>query len=188
MNEKGLLNIGAFAVSTGLSIAALRHYDEIGLLKPTLVDLTGSDSLLRCGSCRSGSLPSMNSLRREQRCPRCRRSGPYRSGSRVTDVHEAAIFYTTAFDVVFNEGISSLQFGTYRTDRFFLIALEACGEDSSGVGAAHFGLLVDDVNAAHDRALSAGAAEVHPPADLAWKPRTSCVRDPSGNRIDLTQS
>jgi DNA-binding transcriptional MerR regulator len=38
VNDNDLLNIGAFAVSTGLSIAALRHYDDIGLLKPATVD------------------------------------------------------------------------------------------------------------------------------------------------------
>jgi DNA-binding transcriptional MerR regulator len=32
------LNIGAFSVLTGLSIDALRHYDEIGLLRPVSVD------------------------------------------------------------------------------------------------------------------------------------------------------
>lgn len=107
---------------------------------------------------------------------------------KVRDVRAAATFYTAAFDVVFNEHISSLQFGTYRSDRFFLITLEECTEGSAGVGGAHFGLLVDGVDAAHERALSAGAAEVHPPADYAWKPRTSCVRDPSGNCIDLSQA
>src|SRR3954468_5608154 len=33
-----LLNIGAFALLTGLSIDALRHYDDIGLLPPAEVD------------------------------------------------------------------------------------------------------------------------------------------------------
>lgn len=33
-----LLNIGAFALLTGLSIDTLRHYDDIGLLPPTEVD------------------------------------------------------------------------------------------------------------------------------------------------------
>lgn len=66
--------------------------------------------------------------------------------------------------------------------------LEERREDSSGAGGAHFGLLVDDVDAAHDRALTAGATEICSPMDYAWKPRTSCVGDLSGNRIDLTQS
>jgi DNA-binding transcriptional MerR regulator len=35
-----LLNIGAFSVLTGLSIPALRHYDEIGLLHPASVDVS----------------------------------------------------------------------------------------------------------------------------------------------------
>ena len=106
---------------------------------------------------------------------------------KVADVQMAATFYTTAFDVVFNEDISSLQFGTYRSERFFLITLETCAQ-TPDAGGSHFGLLVDDVDAAHERALKAGAAEVQPPTDFAWKPRTSCVRDPSGNLIDLSQS
>ncbi len=57
---------------------------------------------------------------------------------KTRDIREAATFYTAAFDVVFNEDISSLQFGTYRSDRFFLITLEECTEGSSGVGRAHF--------------------------------------------------
>lgn len=104
---------------------------------------------------------------------------------KVADVRRAAAFYTSAFDLVFNESISSLQFGTYRTDRFFLITLE---EEASGFGGTRLGLLVDDVDAAHGRAIGAGGVEVHPPADFAWKPRTSCVRDPDGNVIDLSQA
>ena len=40
MSDAKLLNIGAFSVLTGLSIPALRHYDEIGLLRPVSVDAT----------------------------------------------------------------------------------------------------------------------------------------------------
>jgi hypothetical protein len=47
---------------------------------------------------------------------------------------------------------------------------------------------VDDVDAAHAPALKAGGIEEHLPADFAWKPRTSCVREPDGNRIDLSQA
>lgn len=49
-------------------------------------------------------------------------------------------------------------------------------------GATRFGLLVEDLDAAHRRALDAGAAEYYPPVDKPWKPRSSCVVDPSDNR------
>jgi predicted enzyme related to lactoylglutathione lyase len=107
---------------------------------------------------------------------------------RVADVPGAAAFYTAAFDVVFNESISSLQFGTYRTDRFFLITLEEHDGAVPRHDGTRWGLLVDDVDAAHARAVDAGGVEVHPPTDFAWKPRTSCVRDPDGNVIDLSQA
>ncbi len=236
MNGHELLSIGAFAVSTGLSIAALRHYDEIGLLKPALVDAdTGyrryaldqlDQARLICGlravdlpideiravlGSRPAEVRSALDAHRERLVTQVRELSqrvlavdefitkgtpmpvfqairPVQIRIKVRDVRAAATFYTAAFDVVFNERISSLQFGTYRSDRFFLITLEECTEGSAEVGGAHFGLLVDGVDAAHERALSAGAAEVHPPADYAWKPRTSCVRDPSGNCIDLSQA
>jgi DNA-binding transcriptional MerR regulator len=38
VSDDRLLNIGAFSVLTGLSIAALRHYDDVGLLRPVSVD------------------------------------------------------------------------------------------------------------------------------------------------------
>ena len=38
MPSSRLLNIGAFSVLSGLSVEALRHYDEIGLLPPAEVD------------------------------------------------------------------------------------------------------------------------------------------------------
>ena len=37
MSESELLSIGRFARLTGLSIGALRHYDEMGLLPPAAV-------------------------------------------------------------------------------------------------------------------------------------------------------
>ncbi len=42
MSNEDLLTIGAFAILSGLSITALRHYDEVGVLQPAHVDpLTG---------------------------------------------------------------------------------------------------------------------------------------------------
>jgi predicted enzyme related to lactoylglutathione lyase len=46
---------------------------------------------------------------------------------------------------------------------------------------------VDDLDTVHRRALDAGASEIHPPMEFEWKPRTSIVDDPSGNRLALVQ-
>ena len=236
MNGDDLLNIGAFAAATGLTIPALRHYDEIGLLKPAQVDPgTGyrrygqrelDSARLICGlravgvpidevravvGQPAGQVRSALDAHRERLVAQVRELSqrilavdefiekgtpmpalqairPVQIRIKVGDVHEAAAFYTAAFDVVFNEAISSLQFGTYRSDRFFLITLEERGGQASGYDGTRFGLLVDDVDAAHERALHAGAVEVHPPTDFAWKPRTSCVHDLDGNAIDLSQA
>ncbi|GAB1644061.1 MerR family transcriptional regulator [Krasilnikovia sp. MM14-A1259] len=235
MNGDDLLNIGAFAAATGLTIPALRHYDEIGLLKPARVDAgTGyrryrrgqlDDARLICGlravgvpidevravvGQAAGQVRSTLDGHRErlvaqvrelsQRIlavdefiekgspmPALQAARPVQIRIKVGDVQEAAAFYTAAFDVVFNEAISSLQFGTYRSDRFFLITLEERDGPASETCGTRFGLLVEDVDAVHHRAVSAGAVEVGPPTDFSWKPRTSCVRDRDGNFIDLSQ-
>ena len=78
------------------------------------------------------------------------------------------------------------------SDEFFLLTVAHEGNEHGGhdgpAGVSRFGLLVEDVDAAHRRALDAGAVEVYPPVDKPWKPRSSCVADPSGNRIDLYQA
>ncbi|MEV4627021.1 VOC family protein [Micromonospora sp. NPDC049523] len=235
MEDRELLNIGAFALVSGLSIAALRHYDEIGLFKPARVDPDSGyrqyahdqveQARLICGlravdlpideirALLAGSrelVPPALDAHRERLVAQVRELSqrvvavdefiekgelmpalqtvhPAQIRIGVTDVRAAASFYTKAFDVVFNEAIGSLQFGTHHSERFFLITLEEAAPDSTDRGRAHFGLLVEDVDAAHARALAAGGAEVQPPTDFTWKPRASCVRDPSGNLIDLYQ-
>jgi DNA-binding transcriptional MerR regulator len=227
-----LLNIGAFAAATGLTIPALRHYDEIGLLKPAQVDPESAyrrydrsqlaDARLICGLRAVGvPLDEVRSalgqdvrtalgnhrerlaaqlrelsqriaavdefLQKGNLMPTLESVRPVQIRIAVADVAEAAAFYTKAFDVVFNEAISSLQFGPYGSDRFFLITLEENGDQEKG-NPVRFGLLVENVDAAHARAIENGATEEHPPAEFAWKPRTSCVRDPDGNRIDLSQA
>jgi DNA-binding transcriptional MerR regulator len=236
VNGDDLLNIGAFAAATGLTVPALRHYDEIGLLKPARVDPgTGyrryrrgqlDDARLICGlravgvpidevramvGRPAGQVRSALEAHRDRLIAQVREVSqrvaavdefiekgtpmpapqtvrPVQIRIKVAEVRAAAGFYTAAFDVVFNESISSLQFGTYRSDGFFLITLEERDQTGSEHGGTRFGLLVADLNAAHDRAIDAGGVEVHPPADFAWKPRTSCVRDPDGNVIDLSQA
>jgi DNA-binding transcriptional MerR regulator len=196
VKDDHLLNIGAFATATGLSIPALRHYDEIGLLKPAHVD-TGTgyrryappqieQARLICGL-RAVDLPieeiravlgrPPNDVRgaldmhrdrlvaqvRElsQRVlaidefiekgttmPTLQVTRPVQIRIKVNDVQSTAAFYTAAFDLVFNESISSLQFGTYRSDQFFLITLEE-HDQQPPTACARFGLVVDDVDAAH---------------------------------------
>ncbi len=236
MNGEDLLNIGAFAAATGLTIPALRHYDEIGLLKPAQVD-PGSgyrrydrgqldDARLICGmravgvpiddvrvvvGRSAGQVRSALDVHRERLVAQLREVSqriaavdefiekgtpmpglqtvrPVQIRVKVADVLKAAMFYTAAFDVVFNESVSSVQFGTYRTDQFFLITLEERDPAAPRDDAVRFGLLVDDVDAAHDRVITAGGVEIHPPTEFAWKPRTSCLRDLDGNVIDLTQA
>jgi predicted enzyme related to lactoylglutathione lyase len=109
----------------------------------------------------------------------------------VTDLAGAIRFYQGAFDAVFNEEVSSFQFGTWPSDDFFLLTVAHEANDHGGhegpTGVSRFGLLVAEVDAVHRRAVDAGAVEVYPPADTSWKPRCSCVADPSGNRVDLYQ-
>jgi PhnB protein len=109
----------------------------------------------------------------------------------VTDLAEAIRFYQAAFDAAFNEEVSSFQFGTWPSEDFFLLTVAHEANDHGGhggpAGTSRFGLLVADVDASHRRALDAGAVEVCAPVDTPWKPRWSCVTDPSGNRIDLYQ-
>ncbi|WP_029136814.1 VOC family protein [Nakamurella lactea] len=61
-------------------------------------------------------------------------------------------------------------------------------------GPAHFGgtygatyLHVDDVDAAWERAISAGAETVRPVADAFWGEREGQLRDPFGHRWGLTE-
>ena len=100
----------------------------------------------------------------------------------TTGLTKAATFYTSPFDAVFVEPISSVQFAS--TQRPVLPPDFRCGPGEPG----RLGLLVPDLETSHARALPAGAAEVHPPMEFSYRPRTSCLHDPDGNTIDLTQS
>jgi predicted enzyme related to lactoylglutathione lyase len=113
----------------------------------------------------------------------------------VDDVDASAAFYTKAFsfryDVVQRtqlEDYSAFLFGTYGQDDFFLLHLIADQERLDRPGQSTFGLLVEDIDAYHTRAVDAGATEVVPPHDAEGMPRCSAVRDPSGNWIWLYQA
>jgi DNA-binding transcriptional MerR regulator len=236
VSNDNLLGIGGFALLTGLSLHALRHYDEVGLLRPAMVDpATGyrryrPDQIPRArliGVLRKIDLPldtvhqvvdapdpttstailvrhRQELLARAHALSRMVRTVdhyiehgvdmPQSTSPRIVqvtinvrDLHQARDFYEGAFDAEFNEEISSFQMGTWPSEEFFLLTVAHQPDHPGPAGPSRFGLLVADVDTTHQRALDAGATEIEPPADRPWKPRSSCVADPSGNRIDLFQ-
>ncbi|MCP3785496.1 MerR family transcriptional regulator [Micromonospora sp. A3M-1-15] len=237
MSTDHLLSIGGFAIVSGLSITALRHYDEVGVLLPAWVDpVTGYrryrpeqaqqarliralrqlempvESIRQVVEDPSG--PTAAALLRKHRdhlaqrvdvltelvreADRYIKGGvgmPALKGSRIvqatinaTDRAESIEFYRRAFGATFNEEIGSFEFGTWPNEEFFLLTIADEQNHPGPAGPARFGLLVEDVDSAHQRALDGGANEVYPPVERPWKPRSSCLIDPSGNYIDLYQS
>lgn len=231
------MSIGAFSFSSGLTIPALRHYDEAGLLPPTFVDpQTGyrryhpdqiRTARLICGlravdlpvdeirevlSLDDDSIQLVLEKHRHRLADRMRTLTrmtatlddylekrslmPEPSGSRpvqmtihADDVTKTVAFYSEVFGAELIEAISSFQFGAWNTDSFFLLTIEPQTPehpDHPGRNAS-LGFYVDDLDNVHHRALDAGGTEVHPPREFEWKPRTSLVDDPSGNRLALTQ-
>ena len=227
------MEIGQFSKISGLSVPALRHYDDVGILKPASVDSQTSyrryhpDQLgdaRRICLMRGVDLPideirqvlaadheaEVRSIlhghrrRLAEQADRLERmlatsavyvdSGvplPTPSGCRVVQVAvstrnhaESVRFYTNVFDLVFNADFSSFVVGAYNTDSFFLLTVENWLDNET---PSSFGIIVDDVDARHTRALDQGAKEISPPTDYGWKPRCSLIDDPSGNRIQLSQ-
>jgi DNA-binding transcriptional MerR regulator len=245
VNDDNLLGIGGFALLTGLSIHALRHYDEVGLLRPAVVDpATGyrryrHDQVGRgrlIGALRKVDLPleavrdilddpapaarqAVLARHREQSLERAQalsrmvheldhhidnidhpEEGEERADMtqvtsprivqvtiNVRDLKETRAFYEGVFAAEFIEEIFSFQLGTWPGDEFFLLTVAHEPDHPGPTGTSRFGLLVADVDAVHRRALDAGATEAEPPVDRPWKPRSSSVIDPSGNRIDFAQ-
>lgn len=227
-----LLEIGQFSAASGLTVAALRHYDEVGVLKPAevdpktsyrryrhdqlgeariicqlrSVDLPVDDvrSILRAGDVdavrdllirhqgrlaeRAHTLERMietshTYLGRGVPTPPPAEPRPVQIMLAVQDHDRLVDFYRTVFGWTFNDGISSFTLGAYHTPSFFLVTIENWRAGSPTC----FGLLVDDVDAVHRRAIEAGGTEISEPADYAWKPRSSVIDDLSGNRIQLSQ-
>ncbi|RHA38982.1 MerR family transcriptional regulator [Cellulomonas rhizosphaerae] len=111
----------------------------------------------------------------------------------VSDQDAAAAFYIDAFgfddDVTqrtADEDFSGFMFGRYGESDFFLVHLQTA-DYPGAAGPATIGLLVDDLDAAHRRALDAGAAEVLGPHESQGMPRSSAVRDPDANVVWLYQ-
>lgn len=114
----------------------------------------------------------------------------------VDDPQKAADFYRDAFDMRYDvirrtedQEYYSLVLGEYGSDDFFLIVLQGPDRDDLDrpTGTSTLGLLVNDIDAAHARAISSGGTELVAPHDPEGMPRCSAVGDPSGNWIWLYQ-
>jgi DNA-binding transcriptional MerR regulator len=113
----------------------------------------------------------------------------------VDDIDTAVAFYVKAFAFRYEvvqrteqADYSAFMFGTYGQENFFLMHLIA-GQDRMDLpGPSTFGLLVEDLDTHHARAVEAGATETVAPHEAEGMPRCSAVRDPSGNWIWLYQA
>lgn len=112
----------------------------------------------------------------------------------VDDVDAAVTFYQQAFGFHYDvtrrtaeAEFSGFVFGNYGDPDFFLVHLH-CPNDYDRGGLSNFGLLVEDLDVALSRAVSAGAKQVVPIQDPEGMPQCCAVRDPSGNWIWLYQN
>ena len=117
----------------------------------------------------------------------------------VADIDRSCVLYTEAFGLDLHvddhegaeqgEGdrwISGRHAACSWTDGSFMhFALYHAKGDGPSRGT-QIGFAVDDIGAAHERAVAAGAEVIHPPRDEPWG-ATSRYRDPDGNIISLTQ-
>jgi DNA-binding transcriptional MerR regulator len=113
----------------------------------------------------------------------------------VDDVDASVAFYVKAFGFRYDVArrtkqadYSAFVFGTYGQEDFFLLHLIA-GQDRMDLpGQSTLGLLVDDLDACHARAVDAGGLEAVAPRAADGMPYSSAVRDLSGNWIWLYQA
>jgi DNA-binding transcriptional MerR regulator len=242
MDDDELITIGQFARRSGLSVHALRHYDDVGLLPPASVDpetgyrryrtgQIGTARLIRALRWTDLPVEEIRAVldadgnghdvlaRHRRRLERQRdllttRLGevdrilaegitmpapqtgcrPVQLKITVDDLTKSIDFYRDAFGFRYDvarrtedEDYPAFLFGTYGEDDHFLLHLLADTDDIDRLGPSTFGLLVDDLDARHAAALTAGGTEVCAAHEPEGMPRCSAVKDPSGNWIWLYQ-
>ena len=123
--------------------------------------------------------------------PGCR---PVQIKMTVADQRESVAFYQSVLGLRFDVAqrtshadCSSFLFGEYGRQDFFLIWLLDDPDRTDRPGPVNVSFLVNDVDAAHRRALEAGAAEVTAPRSPEDQPRHSTVCDPNGNWLGLVE-
>jgi predicted enzyme related to lactoylglutathione lyase len=108
---------------------------------------------------------------------------------RVRDLEASARFYREAIGIPLREAGGSTEEShreySWTDGKYLHFALFSArpGAETANVELAFF---VDDVEAAHARALAAGAEVDSAPHDEPWG-RTAGYRDPNGNLVALTE-
>jgi predicted enzyme related to lactoylglutathione lyase len=111
----------------------------------------------------------------------------------VSDLERSAALYRDAFGLDLHRSdhqgddrwISGAHAATSWSDPHLHFALYA-SKDGSVTSGAQIGFRVADLDAAHARAVAAGAEVVHAPKPQPWG-RSARYRDPDGNVIEVTQ-
>jgi catechol 2,3-dioxygenase-like lactoylglutathione lyase family enzyme len=114
---------------------------------------------------------------------------------RVSNLDTSAALYRDGFGLDFHfadhEGddlwTSGRHAATTWTDGAFLHFALYQSKDGTATTGAQIAFRVDDLEAAHRRALDAGADLVHAPKTQPWG-RSARYRDPDGNVIELTEA
>ncbi len=113
----------------------------------------------------------------------------------VTDLERSAALYRDGFGVPLKEPddhagddrwISGRHCATSWTDGAFLHFALYEKKTEAVTTAVQLGIAVVDLDAARERALAAGAQEIHGPKQQPWG-RSARYRDFDGNVIELTQ-
>lgn len=76
---------------------------------------------------------------------------------------------------------------TYGSDESNSVQVNFASQGGSGMPVPELSIEVDDVEAAHQRAVQAGMAIEYGPADEPWGVRRFFVRDPMGRLVNILQ-
>ena len=103
----------------------------------------------------------------------------------VDDPEASAKFFADAFGM---KRTGEARCGCHMSDGVVSIALLQKETEDEQIGIDHFGMWVDDLDAARERAVSAGAVSLgsHPPGDMAFY--EAKFRTPDGITFDLSHT
>lgn len=104
----------------------------------------------------------------------------------VRDLAAAARFYREAFGIAFPEGQPPRPQAEVSWREGTHLHLAVFAADPDATTRAELGFFVDDLDAAHARAVAAGAEVAREPREEPWG-RTATYRDLDGNLVALTQ-